>query len=101
MKKTETATNYLDYKRAFIQAHSKADWHVETSSMDKDGKYVKYYIFSDGAMLTEVNKPVWEKVEVEVEVKGVKVMVEQDIQLFETEAWNTDNAISVKFYEKY
>lgn len=92
---------YLDYKRAFIKKHSKADWSTETSPMDADGKYVKYYNFSDGAQLIEVNRPVWETVEVEVEVKGIKVRIKQEVKLFETEAWNTDNANSVKFYELF
>lgn len=92
---------YLDYKRAFIQKHSKADWTVDTSSMKSDGSYYKIYIFSDGAQLTEVNRPVYETVEVEAEVKGVKVTLKEVVKLFETEAWNTDNANSVKFYERY
>ena len=92
---------YAEYKKAFIQKHNKADWTVDTSAMRQDGTYVKTYIFTDGAVLTEVNRPVWETVEAEVEVKGVKVTLKQDIKLFETEAWNTDNAMSVKFYEKF
>lgn len=92
---------YLDYKRAFIKKHSKADWTVDTSAMDADGKYVKTYIFTDGAQLIEVNRPVWETVEVEVEVKGVKVILKEQVKLFETEAWNTDNANSVRFYERF
>ena len=94
-----TYKTYLDYKRAFIQKHSKADWKVETSAMDADGKYVKYYNFTDGAQLIEVNRPVWETAEVETEVKGIKVIIRQEVKLLETEAWNTDNATSVKFYE--
>lgn len=92
---------YLDYKRAFIKNHSKADWTVDTSVMDADGKYCKTYIFTDGAQLIEVNRPVWETVEIETEVKGVKVLIKETVKLFETEAWNTDNATSVKFYEKW
>ena len=69
--------------------------------MKQDGTYVKTYVFTDGAVMTEVNRPVWETVEVEVEVKGVPVTIKQDVKLFETEAWNTDNAMSVKFYEKF
>ena len=98
MKQLET---YLDYKRAFVQKHSKADWTTDTSAMDSEGKYVKYYNFSDGAQLIEVNRPVWETVEAETEVKGVKVTIKQEVKLLETEAWNTDNATSVKFYELF
>ena len=93
--------SYLDYKRAFIQKHSKDDWTVDTSSMDADGKYCKTYNFTDGAQLIEINRPVYETVEVEVEVKGIKVTIKDTVKLFETEAWNTDNAHSVKFYEKF
>lgn len=93
--------NYLEYKRAFIQKHSKADWTVDTSAMDADGKYCKTYTFTDGAQLIEINRPVWETVEAEVEVKGIKVTIKDTVKLFETEAWNTDNANSVKFYEKF
>ena len=92
---------YLDYKRNFINNHKKADWTVETSAMDADGKYHKTYIFTDGAQLIEVNRPIWETVEVETEVKGIKVVIKEKVKLFETEAWNTDNATSVKFYEKW
>lgn len=92
---------YLDYKRAFIQKHSDADWTVHTSPMDEYGQYVKNYLFTDGATLTEVNRPVWEEVEVEVEVKGIKVTIKDTIKLMETEAWNTDDAKSVKFYERW
>lgn len=93
--------NYLEYKSEFIKRHNKADWTVDTSAMDSDGKYFKTYTFTDGAQLIEVNRPVYEEVEVEVEVKGVKILIKQTIKLFETEAWNTDNANSVKFYEKF
>lgn len=92
---------YLDYKGKFIQRHSKSDWTVHTSPMDSSGTYVKNYVFTDGAVLTEVNRPVYETVEAEVEVKGVKVKIKQEVKLMETEAWNTDNAESVKFYERW
>lgn len=93
--------NYLDYKRAFIQKHGKADWTVDTSAMDADGKYYKTYTFADGAQLIEVNRPVFETVEVETEVRGIKIVLKETVKLFETEAWNTDNANSVKFYERF
>lgn len=86
-----------EYKQNFIKKHGKNDWRVETSSIDEYGKYVKIWIFGDGAQLTEVNRPVWEKVK--VWVKGVEIEV--DVKLFETECWNTDDAKSYKWYEKY
>lgn len=93
--------NYIDYKNDFIKKHNEADWSVHTSPMDEYGQYTKSYVFTDGATLTEINRPVYETVEVETEVKGIKVVIKQDIKLMETEAWNTDDAKSVKFYEKW
>lgn len=90
---------YIEYKNAFIKKHSKADWSVHTSPMDEYGQYVKNYIFTDGATLTEVNRPVVETVTVETTVKGIPITIHQDVKLMETEAWNTDDARSVKFYE--
>jgi len=92
---------YLEYKRNFIQKHSNADWTVHTSPMDEYGQYCKNYIFTDGATLTEINRPVWRKAKATVEVEGIEIVLEQDVKLFETEAWNTDDARSVKFYEKW
>lgn len=87
----------LDYKNQFIAKHSEADWAVHTSPMDQYGQYVKTYVFTDGATMTEINRPVIETVQ--VEVKGI--MVDVEVKLMETEIWNTDNAKSVKFYEKW
>ncbi len=92
---------YLEYKKAFIEKHKKADWTVHTSPMDEYGQYVKNYLFTDGATLTEVNRPIYENVEAEVEVKGIKFTLRQQVKLMETEAWNTDDAKSVKFYERW
>ena len=89
--------SYLDYKRAFIQKHSKADWTVDTSSMDADGKYCKTYNFTDGAQLIEINRPVYETVEVEVEVKGIKVTIKDTVKLFETEEQTISQA-HTKFF---
>lgn len=86
-----------EYKKNFIKKHSKADWKVDTSSMDQHGTYTKTYSFSDGAQMIEVNGPCYE--EVEFEVKGVKF--KQTVKLFRTEIWNTDDPKSVYFYEKF
>lgn len=91
----------LDYKtfnavkRDFLHRHD--DWSVETSPMDEYGSYSKVYVCTDGAQWTEVMRPVWEKAT--VEVKGVKVDV--DVKLFETEAFNTDGATSIYYYERF
>lgn len=87
----------LEYKKAFIKKHGKGDWHVDTSSMNEYGNYVKTYIFEDGAQLTEVNGPHYETVE--FEVRGVKFT--ETVKLFKTECWNTDDAKSYFWYEKF
>ena len=90
-----------EYKNNFIKTHAKADWHVETSPLREDGSYVKTYIFDDGATLTEVNRPVYESVDVKTTVKGIPVIVHDEVKLLETECWNTDDATAVKFYERW
>lgn len=95
------AQNYLDYKQAFIKKHNKADWTVHTSPMDQYGQYTKNYVFTDGATLTEINRPVFREVQAEVEVEGITVVIKDTVKLMETEAWNTDDARSVRFYEKW
>lgn len=92
---------YTEYKRAFIERHKKADWTVHTSNMESDGSYHKTYIFTDGAQLIEINRPVFERAEAEIEIKGVKTKIVDQVKLFETEAWNTDDPKSYKWYEKY
>lgn len=92
--------NYLDYKRDFLSRHN-FDFSCDTSPMDANGQYVKTYLCKDGAVLTEVNRPVYRSKNVEVVIEGITIKQEITIKLFETEAWNTDNADSVKFYEKF
>ena len=94
-----THTSYIN---SFIQKHNKQhDWRVVTSPMRADGGYIKTYAFDDGSTLTEVNRPIEEPVSVETEVKGVKVLVKTWVKLLEIECWNTDDAKSVKFYERW
>ena len=102
MKFDNTAyNNSLDLKAAFIRKHSKADWSVDTSSMDQYGRYTKTYTFSDGAQLFELNGPDWEEVKVETVVRGVPVTLTEKVKLFRTETWNTDDSSSVYFFEKW
>lgn len=93
---------YNEAKTAFISKHSKkSDWRVETSPMDQYGVYYKTYIFENGAIWYERMAPVWRKAEAEVEVEGIKIKIEKDVKLLETEFWNSDNATSRKYYEKF
>ncbi len=82
-------------KKDFLMRHG--DWSVETSPMDEYGTYYKDYICEDGAQWHEVMRPVYEKAT--VEVKGVKVDV--TVKLLETEAYNTDDSVSIYYYEKF
>ena len=90
----------LTYKSAWIKAHNKADWKVETSPMDEYGRYVKTYIFSDGFQLIEVNEPSYETVSIDYEVRGVKFHEDKSVKLFRTEIWTTESSSEI-FYEKF
>ena len=102
MKKvTRTAEmTALTYKSALIKSHSKADWKVDTSPMDRYGRYCKCYNFADGFQIYEVNEPVWEEVEIDYEVRGVKFHEKKHVELFRTEIWTTESASEI-FYEKF
>ncbi len=89
-----TSKEYSEKKISFL--HEADDWHVETSPMDEYGTYVKTYICSNGNVLTEVNRPVYETVQ--VEVKGVKCDVQ--VKLFESEMF-TNKWGSVFTYDKF
>ena len=90
----------LTYKSLWIKAHNKADWKVDTSSMDEYGRYVKTYTFTDGFQLIEVNEPSYEKVAIDYEVRGVKFHEVKEVKLFRTEIWTTESASEI-FYEKF
>lgn len=76
--------------------HEANDWKVETSPMDEYGQYVKTYICDNGNVITEVNRPVYETVD--VEVKGVKMQVQ--VKLFESEMFSNKWG-SVYSYQKF
>lgn len=94
-----TTSEYEKRKIAFLHKHS--DWTVETSPMDEYGRYHKTYACTDGAVWTEINEPVYETAEAEVEVKGVKFTIKQEVKLFRTEGWSTENPTSIYCYEKF
>ena len=92
---------YMAEKREFFSNHG-YDFEVSTSPMDQYGVYNKEFVFSDGAVWYERLAPTWRKAGATVEViTGVTVRLEQDVKLFETEYWSTDNAESRKYYEKF
>ena len=94
-----TTSEYEKRKIAFLHKHS--DWTVEISPVDEYGRYHKTYACTDGAVWTEINEPVYETAEAEVEVKGVKFTIKQEVKLFRTEAWSTDDATSIYCFEKF
>lgn len=86
-----------DYEAKKINfLHESDDWKVKTSPMDEYGRYIKTYVCSNGDVLTEVNRPVYETVE--VEVKGVKTEVQ--VKLFESEMFSNKWG-SVFTYDKF
>lgn len=89
-----TSQEYSKKKIEFL--YESDDWKVETSPMDEYGTYVKTYICTNGNVLTEVNRPVYETVD--VEVKGVKTQVQ--VKLFESEMFSNKWG-SVFTYEKF
>lgn len=92
---------YTTEKQTFLRKHGRKDWHVETSPMDQYGVYYKTYICGDGAIWYERMAPVWRTAKAEAEVEGIKIEIEKEVKLFETEFFNTDNATSKKYYEKF
>ena len=89
--------NHKEYEQKKIELlHEADDWKVETSLMDEYGTYVKTYICSNGNIITEVNRPVYETAE--VEVKGVKCQVQ--VKLFESEMFSNKWG-SVFKYDKF
>lgn len=90
-----TTEEYMNMKNLFLQKHG--DWQAHTSPMDSDGRYCKNYICDDGAIWTEVNRPVWKTLEADI----CKCHVSVDVKFFETEGFNTDDSSSIYCYEKY
>lgn len=85
---------YYEAVSKFVNKHEVAK--VETSPMTNNQWY-KDYLCDDGATGKEINRVVYEQVE--VEVKGLKVKVE--IKLLETEWFDTDNGTSIYMYQAY
>ena len=88
------------YKTDFIEKHG-ADWHVSTGGLDEYGRYEKHYVFADGAEMWEVNSPIWENATAETEIHGLKVVLREKVKFMRTEVWNSDDAHSQFFYERW
>lgn len=96
IKMTVTYNDYVNEKKAFFNKHHN-DFRCETSSMDEYGRYYKNYVFADNAIWYETMSPTYEIAE--VEIKLVKVQVE--VKMLRTEFFNTDNASSKYYFEKF
>ena len=92
--KIVSMSDYYKTVQEFVSKHQVNK--VETSEL-VNGQWHKNYLCEDGSAGTEVNRTVYETVE--VEVKGLKIKVE--VKLLETEWFDTDNSHSVYMYQKY
>ena len=91
--------NYQQYsadKKAFFKQH-KNDFECVTSPMDAYGRYYKVYSFADGAQWFENMSPTYEIGTAMVKCVEVKV----EVKMFRTEYYNTDDATSKYYYEKF
>ena len=92
-------TEYEKAKSAFLKKHP--DWVLTTSPIDSSGTYTKTYIAEKNSAFYEVFRPVVEHATAEVEVKGVKVKIADDVKLLEIECWSSDHSESLFTYEKF
>ena len=89
-----TAKEYETKKIKLLQESD--SWKLETGPMDEYGKYIKTYICDNGTVITEINRPVYETVD--IEVKGVKTQVQ--VKLLESEMFS-NKCGSVFTYDKF
>lgn len=97
---TTTYRQYRSEKDAFFRKH-KHDFQTYTSPLNEYNVYYKDYVFADGAHWYERMGPTFETASASVEVNGITVEIKQDIKLFETEYFSSDDANSKKYYEKW
>ena len=91
-------TNYDTFwreKKDFCQNHD-SDYTVCTSPMDEYGRWHKTYLFTDGAVWSELMTPEFETAY--TEVHGVRVEVE--VKMLKTEYWSTEQG-SKYYWEKF
>ena len=99
---TVSYREYAEEKNKFL--HSIGDWKCDTSAMDQYGIYRKrYYCTEADSMATwfEVMEQVYETVEAEVEVRGVKVTLRDTVKFLRTEFWSTADPRSKYLYERF
>ena len=77
---TATYKEYIEEKKAFFQRHNYT-FSEYISPTDEYGRYYKAYTFEDGAQWFE--------------------SMSFEVKMFRTEYWNTDNATSKFYYEKF
>lgn len=73
-----------DYKHDFFAAHGGLD-NVETSPMNENGNYMKYYRTADGHVLFECNGPEYRTVS--DPVPGMRGTVSEIKTFFRSEIW--------------
>ena len=88
---------FQNEKKAFFAKHNH-DFNICTSPMDEYDRYCKDYLFADGHVWHEDYSPVWMHEIVQGKYCG-KISV--DTKMFRTEYYNTENADSKYYYEKY
>ena len=75
-----TYKEYMEDKQAFFQKHDYI-FSEHTSPMDEYGRYYRAYTFEDGAQWFE--------------------SMSFEVKMFRTEYWNTEDATSKFYYEKF
>ncbi|MBO7715933.1 MAG: hypothetical protein J6S85_20380 [Methanobrevibacter sp.] len=85
---------YYEELSKFVNKHEVS--RIVTSPFTNNEWY-KDYLCEDGAVGKEINRVVYEQVE--VEVKGLVCKVE--VKLLETEWFDTDNGTSIYMYQRY
>lgn len=91
-----TYKEYMEDKQAFFQKHNYT-FSEHTSSMDEYGRYYKTYAFEDGAHWFESMSPEYVKESLTIKLAPVEV----EVKMFRTEYWNTEDATSKFYYEKF
>lgn len=94
-----TTAEYEAKKIEFLHKH--INWEVDTSPMNQYGEYHKNYICEDGAVWTELVRPVDSEAIVDVEICKCKFKTKISVKMLEVEGWSTDDSRSIYCYEKF